>query len=112
MGWEPLPGRAEPVSLDTSLTSLQRLLGTARPDALMTVRSQWASIVGARLAAHCRLDALHHGTLVVATHEPAVAEQLRWASADLVAAVNAVMGSEELREVEVRVVRAATPTRP
>jgi len=105
MGWEPLPSEQEPVRLEESLAALQRYLGTARPDSLATLQSQWTSVIGRHLAAHCSLHSLRRGSLVVSTADPGVAEQLRWLGNDLVAAANSLLGSDEVLRVEVRVER-------
>ncbi len=90
------------MGLGESLGRLQRLIGTARPDSLAVLEEHWEQVIGARLARHCRLHSLQHGTLVVTTAEGAVAEQLRWMQSDLVAAANAVLGSSEISDVQVR----------
>jgi hypothetical protein len=84
---------------------MQRFLGALRPDALRTLQANWTLLVGGRLAASCHLHSVRDGCMVVETTEPAVAEQLRWAASDLVAAANAVLGNTELREVRVSVLR-------
>ena len=96
------PGR-EPVPLVDSLELLQRYLGTARPSAIAVLQDSWRQIIGSRLADRCELRSLHHGRLVIASDDPGVAEQLRWMSVDLCAAANAVIGSRDVVEVEVRV---------
>jgi predicted nucleic acid-binding Zn ribbon protein len=83
---------------------VQRFLGALRPDAMRTLRANWPMLVGARLATACQLHSVRDGCLVVHTGEPAVAEHLRWLSADLVAAANAVLGTEDVREVRVSLV--------
>lgn len=102
MGWEPLPHKRQPVGLGDSLTGLQRLIGTARPDNLSVLEQHWNQVIGPRLSEHCELHSLRHGTLVVATADGAVAEQLRWMERDLVTAANSVIGAEEITSVEVR----------
>ena len=103
MGIEPLPGERPPVRLEDSLGHLRKLIGTARPDSLAVLSEHWVQVIGARLATHCELHSLRHGTLVVDTSEGAVAEQLRWMERDLVAAANSILGSDEISGVEVRV---------
>ncbi|MGI9579027.1 MAG: DUF721 domain-containing protein [Microthrixaceae bacterium] len=106
MGWEPLPSKRQPVGLADSLGGLQRLIGTARPDNLAVLEQHWSQVIGARLAGHCELHSLRHGTLVVATSDGAVAEQLRWMERDLAAAANSVLGADEITSVDVRAVGA------
>jgi predicted nucleic acid-binding Zn ribbon protein len=103
MAIEPLPSQRRPVELSESLARLGSLIGSARPDTLATVTSQWEQVVGSRLARHCRLRSLHDRTLVVEADEPAVAEQVRWSAGDLVGAVNAMVGRDAVDAVEVRV---------
>lgn len=100
--------RSEPVSLGDSLELLQRYLGTARPSSIAVLADSWPQVIGARLAQSCELGSLHHGRLVVSTGDPAVAEQLRWMSVELCSAANAVIGSEEVFEVEVRLSSAGS----
>ena len=104
MPWEPLPAdRSSLRPLDASLGRLRRTLGLGRSDTVELIRANWSQLVGARLAPHCEVHSLRSGVLVVASAEPAVVEQLRWAGTDFVAAVNAVCGGEEVTSVEVRV---------
>lgn len=103
MAIEPLPGRSDPLQLQESLAHLRRYLGTARPDSLAVLGENWSQVIGRRLAAHCELHSLHHGRLIVSVADPAVAEQLRWTSNDLLGAANAVLGTEELVALDVRV---------
>ena len=90
------------MALGESLRHLQRLIGTARPDSLSRLREHWQQVIGWRLAMHCELESLHHGTLVLRCSDGGVAEQLRWAETDLVAAANEVVGGTEITGVEVR----------
>jgi predicted nucleic acid-binding Zn ribbon protein len=84
---------------------LRRLIGTARPDSLATLTDQWDQVIGRRLATHCSLHSLRHGTLVVATTDGGVAEQLEWMANDLAKAANSVLGTDEITAVEVRIRR-------
>jgi predicted nucleic acid-binding Zn ribbon protein len=104
MTWEPLPGQ---VSTERDLASvLERLnhtMGLARPDSVSSLERHWSSLLGADLAERCRLESLHHETLVVAVSDPAVAEHLRWTAREVLDAVNAVCGGEVARELQVRI---------
>jgi hypothetical protein len=93
--------------LQSSLASVQRFLGALRPDAVRTLRASWPVLVGARLATACHLHSVRDGCMVVHTGEPAVAEHLRWLSADLVAAANALLGTEDVTEVRVSLITGA-----
>lgn len=104
MAWEPLPGdRPTERSLQDSLVALHRVLGLARPDTLRLLQDSWAQLVGARLAAHCRLESLRAGRLTVAVDDPAVAEALRWQAGDLAGAANELCGGDVVAEVVTRV---------
>ncbi len=104
MTWEPLPGTRDTTrDLGSVLGSLHRTLGLARPDALASLQEHWSSLLGAELAGRCRLESLHHETLVVAVEDPAIAEHLRWSSREVIDAANAVCGGEVVRELQVRI---------
>ena len=101
---DPLP--EEPLALQRSLGLLQRYLGALRPDAVRTMQAGWPSMVGANIAELCWIRSVRGGVLVVQTNEPAVAQQLEWATRDLLDGLNALLGSDELREIRVQVVAA------
>lgn len=106
MGWEPLlSDRVTMHQVSESLARLERSLGLARFDILRTLEASWPALVGRRLAAHCRLESLRQGRLVVVTEDPAVAESLRWQVRDLAAAANDLCGAGTVTEVVVRVRR-------
>lgn len=94
----------DPLPLSTSLARLRRHLGTAGPSSLTALVECWEQVVGTRMARLCGIHSINHGTLVLQTGEPAVAEQLRWLSKDLRDAANAVIGSAEISEVDVRII--------
>jgi len=101
---EPLPQERNTVhTLDQSLSRLQRSLGFARPDTVRILDASWVQLMGPRLADSCRLDSIRDGRLVVAVDDPAVAEHLRWQSADLMAAANDLCGCAVIDAVEIRV---------
>lgn len=106
MAWEPLPeDHAGPTALGASLDRLHRTMGLARPDTVRLLERHWPSLMGADLAASCRLEAVREGELVVVVTDPAIAEHLRWSSRDLVAAANAVCGGEVITGLRVKVSR-------
>lgn len=102
---EPLPSGRRPVrTIGESMERVRLALGLARPDAVETIREHWVQLVGSRLARSCSVDSLREGRLVVSTTVPAVAEQLRWQTRDLCAAVGELCDDPELvRRVDVRV---------
>ena len=106
VSWEPLPERETPIKdLSSVLGRLHTTMGLARPDTVRVLDRHWTSLLGADLAAHCRLEALRGTELVVSVDDPAVAEHLRWSARDLCAAVNAVCDGEVVDELTVRVRR-------
>lgn len=111
MAWESLPSdRTSMRPLDVSLGRLRRSLGLGRSDTVELVQSHWVQLVGSRLASHSEVLSVRRGVLVVGASDPAVVEQLRWSTADLVGAVNSVCGGEEISSVEVRLHRVNTPS--
>ena len=107
MSWEPLPDPDRSLrGLDQSLGRLQRTMGLARPDVVVSLERHWSAIVGPSLAGLCAVDSVRHEELVVVASDPAVAEHLKWSSNELVGAVNAVCGGEVIRTLSVRL-RAA-----
>jgi hypothetical protein len=53
------------------------------------------------LAAIARPVRLHHGALVLAVDDPAVASDLRWRHRELAALVNGALGTEVVNRVDV-----------
>jgi hypothetical protein len=103
---EPLPSdRNTTHTLGQSLERLHRSMGLARPDTVRILQDAWPQLVGTRLAATCRLDALKGGRMTILVDDPAVAEHLRWQGADLIAAANELCGGAVVDEVVTRVDR-------
>jgi predicted nucleic acid-binding Zn ribbon protein len=104
--WRPLPrdGTADPRPLEVSLAKLAADLGAPAPRVLGQVFGRWEEIVGPDVAAHARPLSLRQGTLIVGTDEPAWAAQLQFLSAHVLARLEEVTGSNEVRQVTVRVV--------
>ena len=89
MAWEPLPeDHAGPTALGASLDRLHRTMGLARPDTVRLLERHWPSLMGADLAASCRLEAVREGELVVVVTDPAIAEHI----APAIAAEEAALG--------------------
>lgn len=86
--------------------ALDRVLARLRRPPVEATRrlvEDWEQIVGPEVAALARPAELADGVLVLDTSDPAAAEHLRWASAELVKAVNDRVGTGVVREVRVRV---------
>ena len=104
MAWEPLPDDRRTIRpVTASLDRLRRTLGLARSDTFAQVEESWTQLVGQRLAPHAQPRSLRDGVLVVVAQDPAVAEHFKWSATDLVEAVNAVCGGDEVTSVVVRV---------
>lgn len=84
---------------------LHHRLGLARPDILVTLEEHWTALLGPDLAPMCSLESVRHGTLVVGVSDPAIAEHLRWSTAELVAAANDICGGSAFSDVKVTIHR-------
>jgi len=110
--WRPLRRRnldaweaVEPRPVRESLDRIAARLGAPGTDVLGAVFGQWESTVGATVAAHSRPLSLTRGTLVVTVDDPAWATQLRFLSATILERLEALVGSEIVERIEVRVRR-------
>lgn len=81
------------------------MLGLARSDTFAGIADGWRQMVGADLAALSEPQSLRNEILVVAVSDPAVADHLRWAAPDLVAAINAVSGGRVVQRIDVKITR-------
>jgi hypothetical protein len=101
---EPLPQERETTrSIGAILDRLNRSIGLARPDALRALSDGWVVLVGRAMAEQTELESLHDGVMTIAVTDPAVAESLRWQSADLVAAANELSGAGTVVRLAIRV---------
>jgi predicted nucleic acid-binding Zn ribbon protein len=109
MGWRPLPrdeGPA-PVPVGSAVERVLRHLGAPKADTLGRVFGEWATLVGAKIAAHAEPVAIADGRLVVRAQDPAWANQLRWLERDLLARLDVTLGVGVVTSVDVRVGAAA-----
>ncbi len=108
MPWEPLPTSADsdPRPMAAGLERLVRHLGGPSVATVDTVFGDWDDLVGEQIAAHTAPVALRDGTLVVSVDDPAWATQLRFLEHDLLARMREVLGTDELRAMQVRVQRS------
>jgi predicted nucleic acid-binding Zn ribbon protein len=105
MAWQPLPqdrGR-DPERIGESLDRVLRGMGVPGAKGITTVFDDWAAIVGEVTAARTRPVAIDHGTLVIATDEPAVATQVRYLEPQLLTRLEEVCGAGRVTKVAVRV---------
>lgn len=96
-----------PTPMAGLLDRVVRSMGAPGTDAVQTVFTQWATVVGANLAARTRPVSLQDGTLLLEADDPAVVSHVRWLEADLVARLAELLGDGRVDDVAVRV----TPTR-
>jgi predicted nucleic acid-binding Zn ribbon protein len=93
----------EPRPLRDSLAEVSADLGLPEPDALAFLIGEWHNLVGADVAAHCRLTSLRDGVLRVTVDTSPRATQLRYLEGELVERAAALVGPGVVREVRVRV---------
>jgi predicted nucleic acid-binding Zn ribbon protein len=93
----------EPVSIADALARVRAELGLPQSDALRTLTDAWATIVGADVAAHARLDAVRDETISIAVDSTLWATQLRYLEADIVERANALVGADVVHGIRVRV---------
>jgi predicted nucleic acid-binding Zn ribbon protein len=96
-----------PRPVGDSLDRLTEQLGAPRSSALHAVFMRWSELVGPAIAEHAHPLSLKTGTLTVGVDQPGWATQLRYLEATLLASLAASVGPEEVRRIEVRVVRSA-----
>ena len=109
MRWEPLPDpddmgpdpRPMPEVLDQVLAGL----GAPSADAVVTVSERWSDLIGAEVAAHVTPVSIEHGRLTMVADSPAWASHVRWAEADLIARLAALIGPDVVRTVAIRTAR-------
>ena len=82
----------------------------ARGAPIGRLASEWASVVGPRLAAESAPLSLDGGVLVVSTSDGPWGAQVRFLAAEIRKKANASLGSEQVRRVQV-VVRQEHPKR-
>jgi predicted nucleic acid-binding Zn ribbon protein len=109
MGWRPLPrdDGAPPVPVGSAVERVLRHLGAPKADTLGRVFGEWATLVGAKIAAHAEPVEITDGRLVVRAQDPAWANQLRWLERDLLARLDVTLGVGVVTAVDVRVGTAA-----
>lgn len=66
----------------------------------VVLQRTWASAVGDKVSSHCRALSFEHGVLTVEVTDSSWAPQLRAMSAELIARVNAALGSDQVKRIE------------
>jgi predicted nucleic acid-binding Zn ribbon protein len=105
MPWQPLPGDDdhEPQRVASALDRVVRHLGAPSAGALDDLYRRWPEVAGPELAPHTRPLGVRDGVVVVAVDDPAWSTAVRFAEAALVARLAAVLQSDAVSGVEVRV---------
>lgn len=111
MAWSPLPttdgaGGPGPAPLAQLLDTVLAGLGAPSADAVVLVHERWADLVGAEVAVHVQPVAIESGRLKVVADGPAWASHLRWAEAEVLGRVAALLGPAQVTALVVRVGRA------
>ena len=99
MPWQPLPGDGdrEPERVASALDRVVRHLGAPSAGALDDLYRRWPEVAGPELAPHTRPLGVRDGD------DPAWSTAVRFAEAALLTRLGAVLGSEAVSAVEVRV---------
>ena len=112
--WQPSgtpPGERPPRKISELLDRTTRRFGAPSSRVTSALIAGWDGLVGPDIAAHARPVSLHDGVLVLAVDHPAWAAQLRFMTADLLARIAEMTGSEsssEVSEIHIRVVGQPT----
>jgi predicted nucleic acid-binding Zn ribbon protein len=93
----------EPRSVVASLDVVARRLGAPPAAVVARIFAHWDELVGPDIADHARPLSLRDGVLTVQVDHPAWATQLRYLSPDLLRRLREATGSEDLRELKLRV---------
>ena len=88
----PGPDPRDPQPFGAVLAKLVKSRGWERPAAEATVFGEWAKVVGANVAEHCRPVKLENGELTIEAESTAWATQLRLLAAKLLAGIAAQVG--------------------
>lgn len=109
MPWSPLPtpdgarDGAAPQRLEGVLDRVLGGLGGPAVDTIVLVYERWAEVVGREVAGVSRPLAVEGDTLRIGAADTAWASHLRWAEADVVARLEALLGRREITRIQVRV---------
>jgi predicted nucleic acid-binding Zn ribbon protein len=87
------PDERDPQLLSTAIPRLIADRGWTVPAAVGGVMGRWAEIVGSHIAAHCTPVEFSGGALTVRTDSPAWATELRMLAPQLLAKLNAELGT-------------------
>lgn len=79
--------------------------GVAGDDACLQVEiaDRWEALVGQRLAPHTKPLRLKEGVLHISAEDSAWASELRWTSQTLIANMRKLLGSNQVREIHIKI---------
>jgi predicted nucleic acid-binding Zn ribbon protein len=97
----PGPDPRDPQLFGALLERLVRNRGWQKPAAEATVFGDWAKVVGAEIAEHCRPVKLEDGVLTVEAESTAWATQLRLLSGRLLATIAGQVGNNVVRSLHI-----------
>ena len=97
----PGPDPRDPQPFGAVLAKLVRSRGWERPAAEATVFGDWAKVVGADVAEHCRPVKLDGGELTIEAESTAWATQLRLLAAKLLARIAAQVGHNVVTKLHI-----------
>ncbi len=109
MPWTPLPdpedAGPEPQPLPQVLDQVLAGLGAPSAEAVVTISERWKDLIGAEVAAHVTPVSVERGRLTILADGPAWASHVRWAEADLLARLAAMIGPDVVTTVAIRTAR-------
>jgi predicted nucleic acid-binding Zn ribbon protein len=97
----PGPDPRDPQPFGTVLAKLVKTRGWEKPAAEATVFGQWAKVVGADVAEHCRPMKLENGELTIEAESTAWATQLRLLAAKLLAGIAGQIGHNVVTKLHI-----------
>src|SRR3712207_5545355 len=93
----------DPMPLSDALARVGAELGLAPGDAHGTLAARWVEVMGDDVAAHAHLVSVRDGVLTVTVDDPIWASQLRYLETAVVKRGTALVGSDVVRSLRVRV---------
>lgn len=107
MGWSPLRSvdgeRASlPVRLPELLDEVLAGLGAPTAATIVLVHDRWPEVVGAEVVGRASPVSIEDGRLLVAVDNPAWANHIRWAEAEILARLAALVGPGVVTSVRTR----------
>jgi predicted nucleic acid-binding Zn ribbon protein len=102
---DPDDAGPEPYPLPGVLDQVLAGLGAPSADAVVTISERWSDLIGAEVAGHVRPVSVERGRLTLLADSPAWASHVRWAEADLLSRLAAMIGPDVVTAVAIRTAR-------